>query len=288
MKHLFYIALGFLLFGCAPSQNQNQSQKPIVFVSIPPQLEIAKSIAGEHITIRTLVNENQSPHNYAPTARQLAELGQTKALLCIGMPFEKQLLKKIVPLYPELTIVETQQGITPRTQHHHDTGECTHQTDPHIWLQAHNAEIIAQNINQAFQQLDPEHASDYQQNYKNLAQQLQQLDARIHAQLAPYKGSRFYVFHPSFGYFADAYGLEQIPIELDGKSPSSRQIAHLIDQAKADGIKVIFVQKQFPTESARAIAQAIDGHVAPLNPLSANTLENLQLITDSITQTFKK
>ena len=100
--------------------------------------------------------------------------------------------------------------------------------------------------------------------------------------LVPYEGNRFYVFHPSFGYFADRYGLEQVPIELDGKSPSPRQLAGLIERAKADNVKVIFVQKQFPVDSANAVADAIGGDVLQLDPLAEDVVANLQQIADSL------
>ena len=114
------------------------------------------------------------------------------------------------------------------------------------------------------------------------------LDTEIREKLLPFKGSRFCVFHPSFGYFAEAYGLTQIPVELDGKSPSPRQLVALIEQAKGDGVKVVFVQKQFPAESARAIADAIGGTVAQLDPLAEDSVANLRLITESIVQALGK
>jgi len=115
-----------------------------------------------------------------------------------------------------------------------------------------------------------------------MAVEFRQLDDDIRAMLAPYAGSRFYVFHPSFGYFADAYGLEQIPVELDGKAPSPRQLVALVEQAKADGVKVVFVQKQFPSGSAKAIADAIGGTVVQLDPLAEDVVANLRLIAESL------
>ena len=53
------------------------------------------------------------------------------------------------------------------------------------------------------------------------------------------------VFHPAWGYFAESYGLKQIPIEIQGKEPRPFALRHLIEQAKDLGIKVIFAQSQF-------------------------------------------
>ena len=283
MKNTLYLLAALMLFGCA---EKRKSGKPAVFVSIPPQAGLVRAIAGERVEIHTLVGEGQSPHAYEPTARQLARLGEADALLTIGMPFEKHLLKKIVPLYPDLPIVGTEAGIELRAMPHEHHGEhCSGDhgaKDPHIWLSPANAISIAKAIFQALEKIDPANADEYRRNFKKMAVEFRQLDDDIRAMLAPYAGSRFYVFHPSFGYFADAYGLEQIPVELDGKTPSPRQLATLIEQAKADGVKVVFVQKQFPAGSAKAIADAIGGTVAQLDPLAEDSVANLRLIAESL------
>ena len=42
----------------------------------------------------------------------------------------------------------------------------------------------------------------------------------------------FMVYHPSWGYFAAEYGLTMIPVEVEGKEPSARDLAKLVDLAK--------------------------------------------------------
>ncbi len=291
MKNTLYLLAALMLFGCAEKREPG-SGKPVVFVSIPPQAGLVRAIAGDRVEIHTLVGEGQSPHAYEPTARQLARLGEADALLTIGMPFEKHLLTKIVPLYPDLPIIGTQDGIELRAMPHKHHGEhCSVDhgaKDPHVWLSPANTISIATAIFQALEKIDPANADKYRRNFGKLATEFRQLDDDIRAMLAPYAGSRFYVFHPSFGYFADAYGLEQIPVELDGKAPSPRQLVALIEQAKADGVKVVFVQKQFPAGSAKAIADAIGGTVAQLDPLAEDSVANLRLIAESIVQALEK
>ena len=286
MKNTIHLLAVLLLFGCAEKQKSGGSWNPVVFVSIQPQSGLAKAIAGDRVEIHTLVGKGQSPHAYEPTARQLTRLGEADALLGIGMPFEKHLLKKIVPLYPDLPIIGTQAGIKLRTMPHEHHGEhCTADhgaVDPHVWLSPANAIVLAENMAQTLGKIDPGNADKYREHLEKLATELKQLDKDIRDRLAPYAGSRFYVFHPSFGYFADAYGLKQVSVELDGKAPSPRQLVALIEQAKSDDIKVVFVQKQFPADSAKAIALAIDGTVVQLDPLAEDVVANLRLIAESI------
>ena len=292
MKGSIFILTALLLFGCSEKNSSTLPRKPVVFVSIMPQMGLAKLLAGDLVDIYPLIGEGRSPHAYAPTGRQLAQLAEADALLTIGEPFEKQLLKKIAPLYPALLIIPTQARIKLRAMPHDHHGElCAHNhggTDPHVWLSPENLSILAKNIATALETIDPKNSKTYRENYDSLAGRLSRLDVDIREQLQPYAGSRFYVFHPSFGYFADAYGLEQIPIELDGKSPSPKQLTRLIEQANADGVSIIFVQKQFPISSAEAIANALGGTVVQLDPLAEDNIANLRLIADSIANSLKK
>lgn len=289
IKNLLTICLFSIILFCAGCSDQNSTRrggKPTVFVSILPQARLAREIAGEHATIRVLVGEGQSPHTFEPTPRQMVDLVEARLLLTVGVPFEKQLISKIRPLCPNLKIAETQKGV-PLIEmlHAHHDGECVHELgakDPHIWLSPRNAITMAENMATALKEIHPEHAANYDKNLKILTDKLRALDRETGERLAPFKGNRFYVFHPAFGYFADAYGLQQIPIEMEGKAPSPRQLARLMEQAKADGVRIIFVQKQFPADSAKAIADAIGGKIIQLDPLAEDYFLNLNEITTNL------
>jgi zinc transport system substrate-binding protein len=286
MKGTILILSALLLASC--SKKEEKAQGPTAFVSILPQAGLLKQLVGDEIEVRTLIGEGQSPHAYEPTARQLAALGEAELWFTIGVPYEKALLNKIKPLYPDLIIVESDEGITKRLMPHEHHGEaCTHEhgePDPHLWLSPKHCLTIVDNMYQA---LEKQGLAD-QEKYNRLTESLKNLDHQISEQLAPYAGSRFYVFHPSFGYFADQYGLEQVPIEMDGKSPSPRQLADLIEKAQADGVRVIFVQQQFPVDSASAVAHAIGGSVVQLNPLAEDVVANLERIAESIARTLEQ
>ena len=90
------------------------------------------------------------------------------------------------------------------------------------------------------------------------------------------------VFHPSWGYFADEYGLRQIPIEIDGKEPTAKELAGIIDFAKEKNIRVIFVQSQFSTGAAERVAESIGGKVVQIDPLAEDYISNLKNLADSL------
>lgn len=254
------------------------------FVSIIPQIYFLERIGGQFVNVEVLVGEGQSPHTYEPTPKQMTKLSSAKVYFAIGVPFEKSVISKIKKTNRKLTIIETQKGIKYRyLENHQHEGDERHDSkhhsripDPHIWMDPKLVKIQAQNIHDALCKLDPEHAKDYAKNLQAFQADLQRVDQRIASVLAPFKDSSIYVFHPAFGYFTDSYGLNQVPIEIEGKEPSAKQLAKTIDKAKKDGVRIIFVQPQFSTKSAKTIAKAIGGVVVPINPLSRDYLSNLE------------
>jgi zinc transport system substrate-binding protein len=205
-------------------------------------------------------------------------------------------MKKIGQSHRNLAVVRTQKGIPTRTLSGHDHGDDGHvhgsrragrgaaTPDPHIWMSPGLAKIVAQNIHDALRGLDPAHKQQYAMNLQAFLDDLDRVDARIARSLAPVKGRKMYVFHPAFGYFADSYGLIQVPIEIEGKEPGARQLADLIDRAKKDGVRVIFVQPQFSKKSADVVAKSIGGAVVPINPLSKDYLANLETMAAAVEQ----
>ncbi len=71
-------------------------------------------------------------------------------------------------------------------------------------------------------------------------------------------------------------------MEVGGKSPTPKQLAALIAKAKAEQVKVLFVQEQFDPRSAKVVAQATGAKVLPLNPLAENVVKNLLDISRNI------
>jgi zinc transport system substrate-binding protein len=290
---IFFVVLVSVLVFLPVDRTQGEQTKLTVFVSILPQAFFLDRIGGEHVDIGVFVGEGQSPHTYEPTPRQMAKLASAKAYFAIGVPFEKSVLRKIRQSHKNLVVVETQKGIALRylAGHDHDHGNGrggeheakSHKTpDPHLWMDPKLAKIQARNISDALCRLDPVHKQDYTENLKAFQADLDRVDARISRSLAPFKGRRMYVFHPAFGYFADSYGLVQTPIEIEGKEPGAKQLASLIERAKRDRVKVIFVQPQFSMKSAGIIAKGIGGVVVPMNPLARDYLANLEKIASAV------
>lgn len=292
----FFFAVLFFLSGLPPALIA--AEKETVFVSIVPQKFFVEQIAGDYLEVQILVDQGMSPHAYEPLPQQMAALARSRAFFTIGLPFEKALVSKIENLFPELKIIKTDQGIVRRRMaaldedsgHEHHAG-CDHAAgaeDPHIWLDPGLVEIQAQNITAALIELFPAKKEVFIANLNRFSQQLNQLSDELSELFAPYQGRAIIVFHPAFGYFTDRFGLQQRSIEVEGKEPAPRQLAQIIRQAKAENIRIIFVQQQFSSRAAQTVADAISGVVVTIDPLAEDYFASLRLMAEKISAGLKK
>jgi len=287
--------LAITLAGCGQPPVDSADGRLPVFVGIPPLGYLVEQIGGPHVAVSVLVQPGQDPHTFEPVPRQVAALSKARLFFEISMPFESTLVEKIKQSNQRLAVVDTTSGIqkhamgAPCGEQEHRHAEDAHagEPDPHVWLSPPLLKVMARNIAEALEQADPANARAYRTNLAALSARLDALHEKISRLLAPYRGRAFYVFHPGFGYFADAYGLQQVAVEAGGRSPTPKQLQALIEQARKDRIKVIFVQPQSPQQSAQVIADAIGGKVVAIDGLAGNVSEDIEDIAAKMAAAMK-
>ena len=291
---LLFIFIYFILL--AVIQPAFSATKERVFVSILPQKFFVQHISGEFLDVEVMVQPGANPATYEPKPSQMRKLSQSKAYFAIGVPFENVWLEKISGVNADMQIIHTDTGIPKRAmtnhdhdehgeskkQHHDDTG-----LDPHIWLSPILAVKQVETISQALITLFPEKQQAFTENTKKLITQLEKLHNDLQHQLAGIAGKRFMVFHPSWGYFAETYNLEQIAMEQEGKSPKTAQLKEVISFAKNNNITAILAQSQFSVKSAEIVAKGIGGEVIVVDPLAYDYINNLYRVADQLTQIAK-
>ncbi len=267
-----------------------------VFVSILPQKYFVERIGGPWVIAEALVGEGQNPATYNPNPRQMVRLAKAPAFFRIGVPYEFVWTSRIVSANKGMVVVDTHKGVALIDMEnmfengglHEETSEHSHmgnnQKDPHIWTDPKIVKVVAKNIKKALIELIPNRKKTFESNYEKFVEDLDNLDLQIKEALRFVQQRKFMVFHPSWGYFAKAYGLSQIAVEVEGKEPGSRSLGKIMQLGKELGVKVVFVQKQFSKTAAQKIAGALGARVEAVDPVAEDYLENLLVVA----KTFSK
>lgn len=290
MKYRFTIIclLVALFTYCKPPK----AEKPeILSVTIDPQKYFLETIVGNHYTINTIVPSGSNPESTDFTPSQMMNLDKSLVYFKIGyLGIENALINKVSQSNPHLKIINCSDGINIIGEHicdhNHDHGNMHgHEAgDPHIWSSIKSARIIAQNMYSAIIDIDKENKAEYDSNYKDLVVSINQTDSIIKLYLDKAPSKSFIIYHPALSYFAEEYGLTQYAIEQDGKNPSPSQLKQLIDKAKAENIRVIFVQQELDTKNAETIAKEIGGKTIPINLLSYHWSEEMIKIAKALAE----
>ncbi len=287
-KSIFVLVTGIIILmsGCTKKET---ATKQYITVSILPQKFFVEKITGNRFEINVLLPPGVSPHTFEPPPSSLIQLSKSLIYFTSGhLDFEKTWFEKFRSVNPGMNIIDTSAGVELISNKGKDNHEEEHEgeiedqdhhehagIDPHIWMSVKEVKVQCKNILDAVIKTDPENKELYLKNFDTFILDLDKLDMQIRTMLTGLETRKFIIYHPALGYFARDYDLEEISVEMDGKDPAPEDLKNLIDTAKADGIKVIFVQKQFDTRQAESIASEIGGKVMPLDHLSEDWLNNM-------------
>jgi len=253
---LLVIGLGVMLF--ILRDVTPDSAKPHVVASFYPLAFLAEQIGGDDVQVTTLVPPGTEPHDFEPTAQDIAELETSQALILSGNgiepwadAFKANLANKAV------VVVETGQGLGNRAN------------DPHVWLSPKNMQTMAQRVASTLVSIDSTNAAKYQARGDALVGRLTQLDADFSSGLASCKSKTIITSHAAFGYLADAYGLEQVSIAgIDPEAePSAQDLAELTEFAKSNDVNYIFFETLVSPKLAETLAAETGAQTLVLDPL---------------------
>jgi len=279
MKKIVFIIFLFILASCKSS---SLSDKKMICVSILPQKYFVEKIAGDIVDISVLLPPGANPRYYSLMPSQMKEIFKSSAWLRIGqIPFEKSWGKKIRQTNPKMKVYDTSaraDWIIEKKDTVNFTG-----VDPHIWMSPLEVKKIANESYKALLKILPGEKTILTANYNKWIIEIDSLNQDLKNSFKNLLQRKFIIFHPSLTYFARNYNLEQIPIEIEGKEPSARQMKYIVDLAKRENLHIVLLQKGFNMDNARQIAREINGKIIIIDPFDEHWEKQLRNISKIIT-----
>ena len=269
-QNILAILIGIItisLFSCKPQSSGTTS----ISVSIQPQKYLVEQLMGNNVAINVLIPKGSSPATYAPSPKQIKDLGDSRIYLRIGhIGFEQAWTDRIAEINPELIIVDTSKGIPFIDGEDYVHGDHVHKggIDPHVWTSPKSMLTVLKNTQEALIHTFPEQREDILQRGLQLEEKMRALDEEFKVKIETFANKSFYIFHPAYTYLARDYGMEQISIEHKGNEPSAQWLRKLIDKGRELNIKTIFIQEEFDKRNAELLASELKIPTVQVNPLS--------------------
>lgn len=250
-----WIFLILLFSACGGNAPPSGEADTALLTSTTFLADITRNIAGDRVTVESLLPIGADPHSYQPTPQDVAKIADSKLLIINGADYEHFIESLLENAGGERNVVEASAGISPRTDVENGYG-----VDPHMWLDPNNVIIYVKNIRDGLTHFDPESAAVYQSNADAYIAELKDLDAWIVEQVSqiPREKRLLVTNHEALGYFAERYGFTVTGTVVEsfssGASPSAGQMAGLIDQIKSSGAPAIFLDASDSETLAKQIA----------------------------------
>lgn len=292
-KSLINLILIFSLgIGISCNRKPIENKSKVISVSILPYKYFVERIVGDKYIVNVMVPPGSSPENYEITPQNVEMLANSTVYYKVGLlEFEKTLLDKALSVNKQVKVIDLSKNtniIGSTDEHKHESGHShVGGYDPHVWESPTEVKKIILSITQSISAIDTINKGFYYDNYSSFVKDIEKIDSLIIQKTALLSSKKFIIYHPALAYFARDYGLEQHCIEVDGKSPSPKDIKSIIDLAKAEKIRIIFVQSQFDTHNSELIAREANAEVVQIDPLAYNWLKHLQILAETLTKVVK-
>jgi zinc transport system substrate-binding protein len=284
MINLSKILILIIVFLSACRSTPDSAKEKIITVSILPQKTFVEKIAGSGYRINVLIPPGSSPAAYTLSPSQMADIAKSVVWFRIGhIGFEYSWGENIARVNSKMKVVDLSAGLTLIKRGTSESGG----TDPHTWLSPACVKQMAAEIRDVLCDLYPSEAHTYKKNYLGFADEIDQLDSQIKKILNDQHGKKIITFHPTLSYFAREYGLQQISLEPGGKEPTPQSILEVMQTAKNEGIKVLYIQSELDREQARIFAEETGGQIIKVNPLDPAWGENLLSLAKTISENLK-
>ncbi len=298
------ILLAVLLAACGAQSSVPAAPTDVIAVE-SFLADITRNVAGDRLSVGSLIPEGLDPHTFDPTPQDVARLAGSRASVINGAGLETW-LEPVLENAGDSLLIDASAGLEPREPDHEDETEAEdehgHEIDPHFWLDPISVVRYVENIRDGLSQIDPDGANDYTKNADAYIARLRELDAwiRVQVETVPPERRLLVTNHESFGYFADRYGFKVvgaiIPSSSSSASPSAQRMAALVETIRSSGAPAIFLEtgtnqqlaNQLAAETRIAVVTGLQTHSLTLPDGSAGDyILMMRYNTELIVQALK-
>ena len=287
MKHIKFIIIElFAIIAFISCGSREIAVENRAVVSIAPLKPLVEAILGDDFEVVVLVPQGASPETFEPTPKQLREVESARFVFGTGLlEFEQELFHRVARNEQIINLSQGIDVIAGTCSHAHHGHACghTHGVDPHVWCSPRALATMATNAYTAIIGEMPD-SMKYKMAYNELFIEISNLNKEVADMCQKSLHKSFIIYHPALTYLARDYGLTQVAVEKDGKEPSAKHLAQIINQARAEGVKHIFYQSEFPASSVAIICKDTGATAVEINPLSEDIFANIRHIVTLITE----
>jgi zinc transport system substrate-binding protein len=236
-----------------------------VVAAFYPLAYATERVAGDGVEVTNLTPPGTEPHDVELSARSVERVRFADLVLLLGGGFQPSLERAAEDV--DGTVLDLLQGLRLREPVEEQAEEDEHaekvDSDPHVWLDPVRYSRIAGRIADAIPGASA----------KVLQRNLTELDREFRNGLARCDRRTIVTSHAAFGYLAERYGLEQVPIAglSPEAEPTPQHLEQIVRDVRTTGATTIFFETLVSPRLAETVARETGAKTAVLNPIEGLT-----------------
>src|SRR6478736_3283755 len=228
---------------------------------------ITELIGGDKVSVSSIATGYQNPHFVDPKPSYIIGLTKADLYVTVGLDLETGWSPQLLSSSRNTKIqkgaagyVDASEGVNllqVPTSANRAEGDIHIYGNPHYWLDPLNGKIIARNIANGLERVDPSNKTFYETNLKNFDDQIDTKMKDWQTRMAPFKGTKLIAYHNEWVYFETRLGLKIVDFmePKPGIPPTPSQLVKVINEIKSNNIKVIISSPYFTTSSSDVVAK---------------------------------
>ncbi|MEK4084303.1 metal ABC transporter solute-binding protein, Zn/Mn family [Psychrobacillus sp. FSL K6-1415] len=296
-----------LLFLTACSKEEvgtiNEEGELKVYTTIYPFQYFTERIGGEYVAVENLIPPGSDAHSVEITMKNMTNVAESKAFIYSGTALEGFANAVIDAVKDEdVKIVNATEGIDfingvedtdseeeDTEEHENEEEHAEHSEgisiDPHVWLDPNRSITIANNIKNALNEISPDNTDAFEENFNSLKQDLEMLDENFKTMVANADSNTFLVSHSAYGYWEEAFGLQQIGISglSPTDEPSHKELIEIIALVNEQKLQYIYIEPNLTNKVAVSVQRETGLNALTLNNLESISEENIKNNEDYFT-----
>nr|WP_119698548.1 metal ABC transporter substrate-binding protein [Microbacterium halotolerans] len=254
------ISLTITLAACSSADDGDigaEDDRSVVLTTFTVLADIAQNVAGDHLAVESITKVGAEIHGYEPTPGDIAKASEAELILDNGLNLELWFEQFVESVDVPHVVVSDGVEVMDITEDSY-----AGKPNPHAWMSPVNVQIYVDNMVDAFSDLTPEHAADFEANGDAYKAELQDIQDELVSELSalPENERALVTCEGAFSYLARDAGLsEQYIWAVNAESQATpQQIAGTIEFVNENDVPAVFCESTVSDKPVRQVIDATD------------------------------
>lgn len=284
-KYSTFIFAITIILGYSIATNGENEKRLNVVTSTEFLADWTNQIGGNMVNVQSIHNSMMDIHFFEPRPSHIKKCNNANIFITPGLDLDVW----VQPLlnasrnpdiqYGTIGYVDASVGVhvlqKPSGNVDMSMGDIHRFGNPHYFYSMKNVGISLKNISDGLTKNMPDNAKLFESNRNKYWKLIQTSFITLKKLMEPFKGTKVIVYHRSWEYFAEEFGLQIVGYfeTKPGIPPSAKSIKKLIDIMKKEDVKIVLKEPYYSKRAVKKVAKQTGAKIVELTNFPGSRLD---------------